>query len=66
MLQVLERLYRLSTDPFHKDAEIDLVRNQLAEHLLMNFLCRTCIDLDYAKVIGKPNLYRLRLCQSYW
>ena len=34
MLQLLEGLYGLSTDPFSKDADIDLVGNLLAEFLI--------------------------------
>ena len=34
MLQLLEGLYVLSTDPFKQDEDIDLVRNVLAEFLI--------------------------------
>ena len=34
MLQLLEGLYGLSTDPFKQDEDIDLVRNGLAEFLI--------------------------------
>lgn len=34
MLQLLEGLYGLSTDPFKQDEDIDFVRNALAEFLI--------------------------------
>ena len=34
MLQLLEGLYGLDTDPFKQDEDIDLVRNVLAEFLI--------------------------------